>query len=208
MAPALRPMHGVTLVELLVALVVFALLLMLAGPSLGQWMRDSRVRSVAQALQNDLQFTRAEAVKRNSPVRLQLVTSLDNTCAISSGGPYWVVNLGANLSPASSCDATPSETASPQLRRVSPRVSSTATTTLSATRAVVAFDGLGRQTDTLSPATSASTLTIQVADGSSTCAPGGSTRCLSLYVTTAGDIRMCDPARPTGQTASDAMSCP
>jgi type IV fimbrial biogenesis protein FimT len=203
-----RAPRGMSLIELLIGLAVFALLLLAVAPSLSQWMRDTRVQAGAQALMNDLQFARAEAVRRNGPVRLQLVSSRDTSCALTSTGPHWVVNLTATTSPAGACGSVPGDTVSPYLLRVSPQLSSSATNTLTATRQVVAFNGLGRQAVTTNPTSSVAMLTINVQDAITSCRPSGATRCLRVVVSPAGDIRLCDPAHATGNMASDAMSCP
>jgi len=197
-----------TLIELMVGMAVFALLLLAVAPSLSQWMRDTRVHAGAQALMSDLQFARAEAVRRNGPVRLQLVSSRDMSCALTSAGPHWAINLTASASPAGACGTAPGDIASPYLLRLSPLLSSSMANRLTATRQVVAFNGLGRQTATTNPNSSVATLTINVEDDVSNCRPSGATRCLRVVVSPTGDIRMCDPAHATGRTATDAMSCP
>jgi type IV fimbrial biogenesis protein FimT len=203
-----RAPRGMTLIELMIGMAVFALLLLMVAPSLSQWMRDTRVHSGAQALLNDLQFARAEAVRRNGPVRLQLISSRDMGCTLTSAGPHWVVNLTASVSPAGACGTAPGDTVSPYLLRLSPLLSSSTTNKLTATRQVVAFNGLGRQAVTTNPASSVATLTINVEDNMSSCRPSGATRCLRVVVSPTGDIRMCDPSHATGKTATDAMSCP
>jgi len=203
-----RAPRGMSLIELMIGLAVFALLLLAVAPSLSQWMRDTRVQAGAQALMDDLQFARAEAVRRNGLARLQLVSSRDMNCTLTNSGPEWVVNLTASTSPAGACGSAPGGTVSPYLLRVSPLLSSSTTNTLAATRQVVAFNGLGRQTATTNPTSSVATLTIDVQDATSRCRPSGATRCLRVVVSPAGDIRMCDPAHATGNTANDALSCP
>ncbi|NKI95016.1 GspH/FimT family pseudopilin [Rhizobacter sp. SG703] len=200
--------RGMTLVELMVGLAVFAVLLLLCVPSFADWLRNVRVRSTAESLQNGLQSARAEAVRRNAVVRFQLVDTLADDCQISASGPHWAINLGAAQSPAGACATALGAGAAPNLLRVSPVVAGDAAATLSATRPVIAFDGLGRQTSTTSPASSAALLSIAVGASGQSCAPAGTTRCLKVVVSPAGEVRMCDPARSAGNTAADAMSCP
>lgn len=200
--------RGMTLVELMVGLAVFALLMLLCVPSFGDWLRNARVRSTAESLQNGLQSARAEAVRRNAVVRFQLVDTLADSCQLTASGPHWVINLGAAQTPAGACASALGTGAAPNLLRVSPVVAGDAAATLSATRSVVAFDGLGRQTSTSSPASGAALLSIAVGASGQSCAPAGPTRCLKVVVSPAGEVRMCDPARSAGNTAADAMSCP
>lgn len=73
---------GLTLIELLIALSITAVVLAAGAPAMGQWIRDLEVRSSAAALLAALQATRAEALSRNATMRLQLVDK--------QGRPGWV----------------------------------------------------------------------------------------------------------------------
>jgi type IV fimbrial biogenesis protein FimT len=64
--------RGLTLTELLIVLTLSAIVLAIAAPAMGQWVRDIEVRSSASSLLATLQAARAEAVTRNTSVRLQL----------------------------------------------------------------------------------------------------------------------------------------
>lgn len=63
---------GVSLVESMMVLAVAAVVLSMAAPALGRWVRDLEVRSSATALLAALQAGRAEAVARHAEVRLTL----------------------------------------------------------------------------------------------------------------------------------------
>ena len=195
-----------SLIELLIGIGIVAILLTLGAPSFGEWIKNTRIRSTAESLQNGIQFARAEAVRRNSPTQFQLVTTPDSSCLLSTAGPYWVVNLptATATSPAGACGAAISDTTSPYILQLSPVVSSTAQASiaLSASQSVISFDGLGRQTASVNPLTPAAPLTINVtpSDTTTCLANGGTLRCLQLTVTTMGQIRMCDPSLASGST--------
>ena len=73
-----RP-RGYTLVELLAALAIAALLLLLAGATLGTWIPRYQQRNAAAALALALQSARSEALRRNE--RVDLCPSVDgSTC--------------------------------------------------------------------------------------------------------------------------------
>ena len=59
---------GVTLIELLVALAIAALLVSLAIPSYTLWISDAQIRSAAESVAGGLRYAQGEAIKRNSQV--------------------------------------------------------------------------------------------------------------------------------------------
>ena len=63
---------GFTLIELMVALAVLAIILSIALPNLRVMIANTQIRSVAESVRNGLQLARAEAVKRNESVRFTL----------------------------------------------------------------------------------------------------------------------------------------
>jgi len=63
---------GVTLVELLVVVSILAVGAMLAAPDLSRMVAGRQVQSVAQNILEGLNTARAEAVRRNTPVRFSL----------------------------------------------------------------------------------------------------------------------------------------
>ena len=97
---------GMTLIELMIGIVLLAILLALGAPTFFRWTQNSQIRNAAEAIQNGLTLARAEAVRRNTTVRFQLVTTTTAACALSPTGTNWVVSLD---SPAGACDAAPSD---------------------------------------------------------------------------------------------------
>lgn len=196
----LPPQTGFSLIELVVVVSILAVLLALALPSFSEWIRNNQVRSAAESLRDGLQLARSEAVKRNARMRFQLVSTLDAGCAISATGPYWIVNAGAAVSPAGACNAAPSPTTAPAVVQASPATAAAARVTFAvnaagSANAVTAFDASGRQVGTSNPTTTPGSPAFYV-DVSSTgalCLPAGKVRCLRVAVSTAGQVRMCDP---------------
>jgi type IV fimbrial biogenesis protein FimT len=73
------PRGGFTLLELLCAIAIAALLLVLSGASVGSWIPRYQQRNAAAALAEALQAARGEALRRN--VRVDLCPTLDQaTC--------------------------------------------------------------------------------------------------------------------------------
>jgi type IV fimbrial biogenesis protein FimT len=67
MHPTTRP-HGFTLLELMVALVVAAIVSSVAVPGLGNWLAEQELQDRAEALLHALDLARSEAVKRGSRI--------------------------------------------------------------------------------------------------------------------------------------------
>ena len=109
----LRRTRGMTLIELAVTMVILAMLLVGAGPSIGAWMRNTQVRNTASSMLAGLNRARNEAMRRNVPVRFSLVSLADSavmgsSCALSDAGVSWVVSV---RDPASNCHRAPATTA-------------------------------------------------------------------------------------------------
>ena len=62
----LRP-RGFSLIELMIAVVIFAFLILLAGPMYADFIANSRIRNAGEAVLNGVRQTQAEAVRRNTP---------------------------------------------------------------------------------------------------------------------------------------------
>ena len=73
--PPVRPPAGFTLAELLVALAIAAVLIALAGASVGSWIPRYQQRNAAAARAQSLHAARSEALRRND--RVDLCPTLD-----------------------------------------------------------------------------------------------------------------------------------
>jgi type IV fimbrial biogenesis protein FimT len=105
-----RAVRGVTLIELVVTLIILGLLALATMPSISAWMRNTQVRNTASSLLAGLAQARNEAIRRNTPVRFNLVSLVDpkmmnDSCALSSTGVSWVVSV---RDPAGKCGQAPS----------------------------------------------------------------------------------------------------
>jgi type IV fimbrial biogenesis protein FimT len=62
--------RGFTLIELMVALAIFGLLIVLAGPQLALFLGNSKVRNATEAMLNGVQRTQVTAINDNTSARL------------------------------------------------------------------------------------------------------------------------------------------
>jgi type IV fimbrial biogenesis protein FimT len=75
---------GFTLIELVVAIAVMTILLFIALPNFSIWLRNTQIRTAGEAILNGMQLARAEAVRRNTSVELEM--------GVGSGWTVRVVN--------------------------------------------------------------------------------------------------------------------
>lgn len=197
--------RGITLIEVMVALAVAAVLYALAAPVMTQWMADMRIRVAAETMQAGIQLARAEAIRRNAPVRFQLMSSLDENCVPSNTATHWVVSLDDATG---ECDADPSPDAAPRIvQKKSGDQGRAGQVVIGAKRGNAAathivYNGTGR----LSGVTSIDTIDFSSPDGACQHSDdGGEFRCLSIVILRGGDSRMCDPKVTD---AGDVRRCP
>jgi len=175
--------YGVSLIELIIGIGITTILLAVAIPSFITWINSTKIRTAAESITNALQLSRAEAVRRNTIIRFVLTDT-------SSSWTYGCFTANA------SCPAT-----------IESRTSSNENTnnvTVSSTQTGIAFNSLGRQNSTTNlngsaTASPATNVTINVTNPSAgACmAIGGDIRCMRITISSAGQIRMCDPALPS-----------
>lgn len=66
------PMKGFTIIEILIALVILAILASLGVPAFGIMINNTRIRTTAEGILDGLQTARAEAIRRNSYTQFTL----------------------------------------------------------------------------------------------------------------------------------------
>jgi type IV fimbrial biogenesis protein FimT len=187
--------QGINLIELVVALAIVAVVMGVGVPSFSSWVLNSQIRTMAESVQNGLQVARAEAVRRNAPVRFQMTDSANASCTVSEQGTNWVISLDDATG---KCGNAPSDTTEPRIVQARPASEGAANVVVAADSGLVRFDGLGRVISSIP----SGVLNIDVshARGGDCAAIGGPMRCLRVTVTVGGQVRMCDPALDTLDT--------
>ena len=116
--------HGFSLTELMIVVSVIAVLAVIAAPSLRQFLVSSRLGSVANQFQADLQLARREAIKRNGPVLVcpglaPTPTTSAWTCstAYTTWATGWYVCSAVVASPAVQCSASTATDPNPIVSR-------------------------------------------------------------------------------------------
>jgi type IV fimbrial biogenesis protein FimT len=154
----------------MITIAVLAILMTLALPGMGKWMRNGQIRTAAESLQNGLQQARNEAARRNVAVEFVL--------GPGSGWTIQLANVGTVLESRSD--------GSDQVVYVSAPANAT----------TVTFDGMGRRM-TANAAGGGPVLTQICVDLPPAVLPAADTRDLELDVSMSGSVRMCDPKVPS-----------
>ena len=161
-------MAGFGLIELLITIALMGILTTLAVSNFGAWIKNTKMRKVAESLQNGIRLAQTEAIKLNQSTTFSLTGNTWNIQAMQRGdtakadttiGTSGVLHVGA-IADANTVSIDP---ASSTLR----------------------FNSMGRL---VSPSTNVS-YTISSATGSS----ADGYRRMQVSVSIAGRVRMCDP---------------
>ena len=70
------------------ALAIVAFLMAVGGPSLSTWLKNTQIRNAAESIKNGLVFAQMEAMRRNTPVRFQLIALTGFSTAANSAVPH------------------------------------------------------------------------------------------------------------------------
>jgi type IV fimbrial biogenesis protein FimT len=202
-----------SIIEVMVAITLAALLLTLGMPSFITGMQNRQIRSAADALQNGLMVAKTEALRRNRTVLFHWRDGSGYTIGCSpsdnSTGSDGQVNCPDTLQVREATEGSQNARVSPSEVQASGAPAGTAIFT-----GDLIFTPLGRVTTpltvpalaTLGDGNTAIYLVDNPAAGTCVTA-GGEMRCLSIRITTGGQIRMCDPAVSTTAVPKDPRAC-
>jgi len=165
-------MNGVSLIELMVALAVLAILVSLAAPNFSTIVANNRVRTGVDGILAGLQLARTEAIRRNTNVSFTLNTDTGWTVAV--------------VSPAATIQTRPASEGGPNLQVTT--LNSQTALTFTSTGTVSGYNPNSNLTKiTVAPPAGvdgADSLQIDIF-------AGGQPRMCNLAITTANDPRSC-----------------
>lgn len=197
-SPGRSRVRGLTLIELIFTLALLGILFGLAIPTFTTWIRNSQIRSVADALQNGIRTAQSESVRRNRVV-VFLLTNAQPTAGVTAvaNGRNWAVEYVPQV-----IDSPVAPEPFVQGGALS-EASSTVQVTSSAGITAVCFNSSGRliSGDAASTGIPGVTCNAGAAEFNVTQPAGAELRPLRITVDLGGRVRMCDPNRPA--TAPD-----
>jgi type IV fimbrial biogenesis protein FimT len=181
-------LRGFSLIELMVGLAIVSMVLLFLVPSMGSWIQSTRIRNAAESIENALQLARAEAVSRNTQVQLVFSSLVSSGTAVD-----WAVSC---VNASATCPGTGQTMTYIQKMSAKEGSSGAQLATTPSGQSTIVFNGMGRVSSMPSGNTSI-TLDITNPNGGTCAKDGGTMRCLSIVLTTSGQVRMCDPALPS-----------
>ena len=182
----------------MVTIGLLALLMKMAAPGFAEWVANSRVRSVSDALQNGVRTAQVEAVRRNRQVVFFLseAAACTNADTSAANGRHWqirTVPLTAGDPVVAVQCGTLTDTA-PGVRITGPRA--------------ICFNSAGRQIANAAPGPGGAACAL-AADGAASrydVSSSNSLRPQRVLVALGGQVRQCDPGRVLGAGVPDG--CP
>jgi type IV fimbrial biogenesis protein FimT len=196
---------GVSLIELMVAVVIASILIAMAAPNFRDWIQNSQVRNAAESIVSGLQLARSEAVHLNKQVRFNMNSAAGmadwEVCTSVVGAPAASPCPAANiLQQRSGADGSVNARVGVYKINDGQAQANFAQVIAAGNEMVthVTFNGLGRTVNDGPDNTARIDVTNAVAPGAR--------RMVIVIDNPGGNVRMCDPAL-TVSNPTDPKAC-
>lgn len=180
-----RRQDGMSLIEVMVSIAIVGIVMAFVAPSALTWIQNSQLRNGAESVLNGLQTARLEALKRNTSIAFELSDPLTSAWRVC----FFDVALGAcsttlaNLMEKSAAEGSVNARFGVETAFTSFAVPLAPGTSVPS---LVAFDSLGR----VEPRSLVNIVRVDVRNP--VLLPADERR-LSIFISTGGQVRMCDP---------------
>ncbi|HEX7641404.1 MAG TPA: type II secretion system protein [Burkholderiaceae bacterium] len=190
-----RRASGMTLIEIVAAMLIISLMAALALPSFRSWTANSQVRSVAETVQNGLRAAQVEALRRSRQTAFVLTNSAPtaNAAAVANGTNWYVQVL-----PLFSGEQV-QDPVTPASGSFGKTVSGVAVTG----PAQVCFNSMGRLVTNAGATFAGSSCTAQTSVTTYDLTRANADHPLEVQVQPSGQIRICDKTRTLSANAPD-----
>jgi type IV fimbrial biogenesis protein FimT len=194
--------HGFTIVELLVAMSIAAVLLALGAPAMGTYLQNSKLAAATSSLYSAIQTARTEAIRSNLQAQFVLTDTpvetadIANALAPAVAGRNWVVRAASG---GAFVRIETKSGAESEASTIAPAIQLAGAATAPAVfDGTIPFNGFGATF-------TGGAYTIDVTNPAAglCAAAGGTIRCRRITVSPGGQIAACDPAAPAG----DSRAC-
>jgi len=199
--------RGFTIIEMMVTVSIFAILVALTVPTMRVWIANTKVRAVADSLQNGLRLAQSESIRLSRQVVFALTNNSSPTAgfAVAASAPYWAIQTVPLMT-----GETPTLLASGVLKSAG----STVTIVANSGQTALCFNSLGRLVSNLTPGPSGATCATPSSSG--TAAGGtaintqpmftynvsmtGADHSLQVQVAMGGQLHLCDLSQTLSQS--------
>ena len=167
--------RGFSLIELMIAISIFALLVVLAGPIYGEFIANTHIRNAGESILNGVQLAQAQAVRYNLPTEFQF------------NGTGWVVTTDDPENP-----GTPLA-GSQQIYQMTEGATQAKVTPTPVGATTVTFGGLGRIDANADASASLEMLDIVLDPAKSSVSTSRPLRVVVSDATKGFGTKLCDP---------------
>lgn len=169
---------GFSLIELMVAITVFGLIAAYAIPSFSSWIQDTKTRTITESLQNGIRLAQTEAVNKGRQVAF-FVTNVQpsSAAAATTTGSNWGIRV-----------VVPTQADTDGYLQGALLNGEGGSVLVTADVAEIRFNSIGRLVN------SAASVNYNITNTKGT-------RPLRVVVSSAGSVRMCDPAKSIAAAA-------
>lgn len=181
---------GFSAVEMLVVIAILAILAAIAAPSFRAMLLNIQIRSAAESINNGIQLTKAEAVRRNVAVKFTMT---------SMNGVGWTVGCQTPIADGNA-DGIEDCPAVIQSKSAGDSTNAAIVTVTPAAADTLTFNGLGRVTPNIDASNSIAMVDVDVATSD---LPSAESKNLRIMIN-GGAVRLCDP---NVMTVGDARGC-
>ncbi len=191
---------GFTLIELMVTISLLAVLVVLAVPAFTTWIKNTQIRTAAEALQGGMRVAQAEALRRNRQVVMAFTNSAPASGATAvANGKNWTLQTVAQFGESSEYISGGGVAETNSAVTIAGTTASPAGTVNA-----VCFNAAGRLAENASPGVTSASCVATATSFAVDQANGD--RPLRVVLQLGGQVRMCDPKRTLSPTAPDG--CP